>query len=335
MRVLVTGASGFLGSRICRALSLHGHAVRAMVRPTSSRLALDGLAVEVVLGDLMDPPSLEAAAHAQEVIFHCAGEVTRWKKPEHMIASHVAGTRHVLSAALKAGVGRFVHTSSVAALGVPDRDPGPDGADAPLLDETHAWNTSARIWPYGFAKDRAEAEVLQAVKAGLPAVIVNPSVIFGPGDVYRYRASIVGRLLSGRLPPLGASGGLNAIHIDDVVAGHVAALERGKPGRRYILGAENMTHHALLAMTARILGRPGPRLDMPPFPLRALGGAAIALSRWVPLPNWLSLFPLAGVHFYYDTSRATNELGFEPGHSVADGIQQAVAWFKANEASLP
>ncbi len=310
-----------------------GHAVRALVRSTSPRLGLNGLVLEFAVGDLFDPASLDTAAEGIEVVFHCAGQVARWRKAGQMIDSHVLGTRNLLSAAQSHGVQRLIYTSSVASLGIPDGKALPGGG-YPKLDETHAWNATRSVWPYGYAKYLAEGEVLRAVEDGLPAVIVNPSAVFGSGDVHRSRVGLVGRMLAGRLPPVAPPGGLNAVHIDDVVAGHLAALEHGTLGARYILGGENMTHAELLAKVAHALGRPGPRLCVPGMPLRLLGRAAQGLGGWLALPTWLGLFAQAGLHFYYDGSLAKRELGYEPHHAISSALEQAAAWFRTHAEEL-
>jgi dihydroflavonol-4-reductase len=333
MRALVTGASGFLGSHLCRALTDQGLAVRGLVRATSPRLGLESVPMTFAVGDLFDPPSLARAMESTDVVFHCAGQVARWRRADQMIASHVEGTRNVLDAARSNGVRKLIYTSSVASMGIPEN--GMQAGSRPsMIDETHVWNTTPRVWPYGYAKHMAEEEAVRAAKKGLPVVILNPSAVFGSGDVHRYRVGLVGRMLTGRIPPLSPPGGLNAIHIDDVVDGHLAALERGAAGRRYILAGENLTHEDLLHQVADVLGRPGPRWRVPGLPLRLLGRWGEALSRWFPIPHWLGLFAMAGLYFYYDGSRARDELGFTAKHSVYEAVSQAAAWFTSHRQDL-
>jgi dihydroflavonol-4-reductase len=310
-----------------------GHDVRALVRPTSPTLALEGLPLERVHGDLFDTASLVAAVSGVDVVFHCAGQVARWRRADRMIASHIEGTRSMLLAARRNGVSRFIYTSSVAALGLPDgRHAGPDSPA--MIDETHHWNTSRSVWPYGYAKHKAEMEVVHASEDGLTAVILNPSAVFGGGDVHRFHVGLVGRMLAGRLPPVAPPGGLNAIHIDDVVSGHLAALTSGTSGRRYILGGENLTHAELLNQAASALGRPGPRWRVPSLPLRILGRSAERLSHWVPVPPWLGLFGLAGLDFFYDSTRAHQELGFTPRKTVSNALTEAVSWYQSHADQL-
>ncbi len=330
MRVLVTGATGFIGSHLCRALLAEGHHVRALQRPTSALLALEGLAVERVVGDLFDPTSLLAAMEGVEVVFHCAGEVGKWRDPGRMAASHVQGTRNVLQAAQRAGVRRVVHTSSVAALGVPDHRPERPGETVPLMDERHQWNANPRHWPYGYAKHMAEGEVLRAVSGGMDVVIVNPAAVFGAGDLNHVSSGVIWHMAHGRVPPI-VPGGLNAVHIDDVVAGMLAALARGKAGERYILGGENLTHARLLATVAEVVGRPPPRIVLPAWLLRVLAPALDVLDRVFPLPVRGGLLRMAGYYFYYDTRKAQRELGVPQPRPFRQAAQEAYAWYQAHE----
>lgn len=334
MKVLVTGATGFLGSRLCHRLVAEGHDVRAFVRISSSRLALEGLPLEFVVGDIFDPASVRAAVQGTEIVFHCAGQVSRWRDGHQMIDSHVRGTRNVLGACRQSGVGRLVYTSSVAALGVPDHDGGRLSPANRLMTESHEWNTTPQIWPYGFAKHMAEMEVRMAIQAGLDAVILNPSAVFGAGDVHRYRLGIVGRMMAHPIPPVAPAGGLNAVHIEDVVDGHVAAMATAPAGSRHILGGENLTHAQLLTYVAAAVGRPAPRLQLPAWPFIAIGKAAMGVGRILPGPQWLSLLALAGRYFYYDTQPARTALNLAPARSVKTAIHEAADWYRQQSARL-
>ena len=195
MNILVTGATGFIGSHLCRALYRAGHRVTALVRASSDRSVLKDLPIGYAVGDLMLPDTLSNAMRGIEVVYHCGGMVARWSEPQAMIASHIQGTSHVVQAALSSGVRRMIYTSSVAALGIPPFRPTSQ-EEIPLLDESHQWNYDAQIWPYGYGKHMAEQEVLTAVGKGLEAVILNPSAVFGPGDVHRADTGIVARPVS-------------------------------------------------------------------------------------------------------------------------------------------
>ncbi len=323
MNVLVTGSTGFIGSQLCRTLAAQGHTVRAFHRATSTLKMLEDLPVEHAVGDLTRPETLAAALQGVEVVYHAAALLSGDPHGGRMYAVTVEGTRNLLEAALQARVQRVVHTSSVAALGVPEH-----GLKYSLpLDENHTWNFPPERWPYGYAKYLAELEVQKAAARGLDAVIVNPSVVFGPGDVYRQTSSIIVKAARRHIPFL-VEGGSNAVHIQDVVAGHLAAMERGKTGRRYILGGENLSHAQLVQKVYAVTGGSAPSLVLPAGLMRALVGPARLVSPFLDLPIPAELMHLAGYAFYYDTTRAQVELGLQPPLPAQQAIADAYAWFQ-------
>lgn len=324
MNTLVTGATGFLGSHLCRALVARGHHVRALHRPTSDLAALNGVPVDPVLGDILDPPSLETAMVGIQAVFHAAAEMGPWRDPVRMSTTHVLGTRNVLTSARHAGVDRIIYLSSVAALGLPDKP----GEDALLLDETHSWNAPAQLWPYGHAKYQAETEVLEAVRRGLDAVIVNPALVVGPGDLRRARSGLMWYAARGRVP-VSFPGGLNAVHIQDVVEGCLAALERGQAGERYILGGENLSISRLLAITTEVAGHRPPRLVVPTRVLRACIGPAGAMARLIRLPANADILRLAGYYFYYDLRKARRDLLLSEPRTYRLAVQATLAWYQS------
>ncbi len=328
MNILVTGATGFVGSHLCRALAEQGHHVRALHRPTSSLALLEGVPVELVEGDLFEPDSLALAARDIEVVYHCGGRVGSWTDAEEMAASHVEGTHNILSAARQCGVRRFIHTSSVAALGVPERA-AESNETLPIMDESHAWNFTAEEWPYGYAKHRAEEEVRSAAAEGFDTIILNPASIIGAGDKNLTSSAIVMHMARGRRPPI-PPGGLNVIHIDDVIAGHLAALEHGESGERYILGGENITHEQLLATVAEVVGAPRPRWHIPVRALRTLSRPAELLGRIMGIPLRGHIFRLAGLHFYYDSRKAQRELLVPAPRTHRSAIEDAYTWYRDN-----
>ncbi len=324
MLTLVTGSTGFLGSHLCRALLAARHRVRALRRPTSSLEPLDGLPVEHTLGDILDPASLARAAQGVQVVFHAAAEMGPWRNPTLMMTTHVVGTRNVAQAAIEAGVQRLVHLSSVAALGLPDRP----GEEAPLLTEDHPWNVSPHAWPYGYAKHQAELEVLDAVRRGLDAVIVNPALVVGPGDVHRVRSNLIWQVARGRIP-MAVHAGLNVVHVDDVVEGCLAALARGHRSERYILGGENLTLSQILAQAAEAAGRQPPRLIVPTRLVRALVPAASALARILSIPLETGLLRFAGCFFHYDLAKAQSQLNLAQPRPFRQAAEAALAWYRA------
>lgn len=341
MKILVTGSTGFIGSQLCRALVAQGHRVLAFHRASSSLRGLEGIpgcqeqpalapvagCLEHVIGDLTQPETLAAALQGVEAVFHAAGLINAGAHPERLYAVNVEGTRALLLAARVAGVRRVVVTSSVAALGVPLYGPAP-------MDERHAWNFAPQRWPYGHAKHLAEMEVQKAVAAGLDAVIVNPSVVVGAGDLYNASRSIVARAARGQVKAV-VAGGLNVVHIADVIAGHLAALEKGRRGERYILCGQNLTHLEFIQAVCAAAGVPAPTLELPAGLVRALAGPLTALQSVIDLPVSASLLHLAGYHFYYTDDKARGELNLPEPRPAAEAVRDALAWLNEQRAARP
>lgn len=331
MKILVTGSSGFIGSQLCRALVRQGHSVRAFHRSTSTLRGLEGLEVEHVLGDLTQPATLLPALEGVEVVFHTGALVGKVADPAKMYAVTVEGTRAVVQAALQAGVRRLVHTSSAAALGVPEKGPL-TGKNPVLLDENHSWNYSPDGWQYGYTKYLAEIEIQKGVAQGLDAVILNPSGVFGAGDVYRTSSSIISQVARGRVP-VAVEGGWNVVHIDDVVAGHLAALERGRCGERYILGGQNMTFLTFVNLIASVIGTRPARGALPAWLARSLSTPLRWFHEFIDLPVSAELLRLAGHYFYYTTQKARDELGLADARPPREAIQVAWDWFRDQPTS--
>ena len=240
MMALVTGATGFVGSAVARALVGAGWQVRALVRAGSDRRNLQQLAVDIAVGDLADGSSLDCALADCPALFHLAADYRLGApEPEQLYRTNVEGTRNILSAARRAGVSRVVYTSSVATIGLPaDGSPGTEATPVALAD---------MIGHYKRSKFLAEQLACQATATGMSVVIVNPSTPIGPGDVKPTpTGQIVVDAASGRLPAY-VDTGLNIVHVDDVAAGHLLAFHRGRGGERYILGGEDMTLREILA----------------------------------------------------------------------------------------
>ena len=255
-QVLVTGASGFVGSAVAKVLTENGFAVRAMVRPTSPRSQLGGV-TEFAEGDLRDELSVRRAMHGVRYVFHVAADYRLWaRNPNEITEINVAGTRTVMREALRAGVERVVHTSSVATFALRN-----DGAP---VDETCPLDEANAIGTYKRSKVAGERLVQAMVAAEkLPAVIVNPSTPIGPRDV---KPTPTGRIIQeaalGKMPAF-VDTGLNLAHVDDVAQGHLLALRRGRIGERYILGGENVTLKELLTIVAEMVGRKPPSIQIP------------------------------------------------------------------------
>jgi dihydroflavonol-4-reductase len=318
----VTGATGFVGSAVARALLAAGMGVRALARRQSAKANLDGLPVELVEGDMRDPATIRAGVDGARYVFHVAADYRLWAPdPDEILRANVEGTRTVMEAAAAADVERIVYTSSVATL-----KPHDDGEPA---DETRPLTESEAIGAYKKSKVAAERLVEAMVKDGLPAVIVNPAAPIGPRD---RRPTPTGRLIveaaSGRIPAF-VDTGLNIVHVDDVATGHLLALQKGLIGERYILGGENMTLAELLARIARLVGRTPPRLSLPRWPLYPIAYAAEAIARFTkrePLAT-LDGLRMSEYHMYFTSAKAERELSYKP-RPAEDAIRDAIDWFR-------
>jgi dihydroflavonol-4-reductase len=320
MNILVTGSTGFVGSTLCRALVGRGYTVRAFHRSTSDLRLLEGLPVEHVLGDLTQPQTIQAAMPGIDAIFHAAAWVGM-NDLGRLYAVTVEGTRTVIQAALKAGVRRLVYTSSIAALGFPA--PG----EISLIDEHRTWNSRPEFFPYGYAKYLAELEVQKGVAQGLDAVIVNPGLILGAGDIYRQSSSII-RQIANRKLGVTVEGGSNVIHVADVADGQIAALERGRTGERYILGGFNVTHLELACLIARVTGVSLPTVVLPGGLVRALRGVAHLLERFLEIPVSPDVFILAGCYLYCNPAKARTQLNLPEPRPLEQAIAEAHTWFQ-------
>lgn len=325
MTTLVTGATGFVGSAVLRALLRRGEPVRALVRPSSSLRLLEGLPVEIVRGDLADPASFRAALRGCEALFHVAADYRLWvPQPAAMYRTNVEGTRGLLLAAAAAGVSRIVYTSSVATLGLrADRLPSDEATPATLAD---------MIGHYKRSKFLAEQAVRELVaEAGLPVVIVNPSAPVGPADA---RPTPTGRVLieaaRGRIPAY-VDTGLNLVHVDDVAEGHLLAFERGRIGERYILGGDNLPLGDMLAQIANLVGRRPPRLRLPSGALLPVAVIAEAIARLgiggEPLVTADGV-RMARKPMYFTSAKAERELGYRSRPAV-EGLRDAIDWYRS------
>jgi dihydroflavonol-4-reductase len=320
---LVTGASGFVGAAVARALLAAGAAVRVLVRPSSDRRNVDGLPVEVRHGSLEDRASLETALAGCTLLFHVAADYRLWvPDPAPMFRSNVDGTRLIMEAALAAGVTRIVYTSSVAVLGL--------HADGTPSDETTPSRYEDMVGAYKQSKFRAEEEVRRLVaERGLPAVIVNPSTPVGPRDV---KPTPTGRLIveaaAGRMPVF-VDTGLNIVHVDDVAAGHLLAAERGKPGERYILGGDDMTLAEILREVALLAGRAPPRIRLPHNAIVPIAVLAEAFGRMTGREPFVTLdgLKMARKTMFFSSAKAKRELGYAP-RPAREALADAVAWFR-------
>jgi dihydroflavonol-4-reductase len=317
---LITGASGFLGWHVARKLLQRGHAVRALVRPSSRVRDLD---VERINGDLRDPESLNRAVAGCGAVFHVAADYRLWaRNSDDIYSSNVDGTRNLLAAATQAGVERFVYTSTVGCIGIPQDGPG---------DETRPVSIDDMHGPYKRSKFLAEQQALDAARLGFPVVIVNPTAPIGDHD---FKPTPTGRIVVDflrRAMPAFLDTGLNVVDADDVAEGHMLAFDRGRPGGRYILGAQNMSLRDIFEHLSSIAGIPAPTVRIP---YAAALAAGVASTGWAYVTGHEPRAPLQGVlmarkKMWVSHEKAQRELGFSPGPATA-GLAKAVAWFRAN-----
>jgi len=328
MRVLVTGSTGFVGGSICQGLIEKSYTVRAFHRPSSNLAMLKDLPVEHAIGDLTNRESIQAAMQDVDVVIHSAAMMDSSNLPGKMYTVTVEGTRTMLEVALEYGVKRFVHTSSVAALGVPIEDNNHQSPEkALLMDENHSWNYRSDYWPYGYCKYLAELEVQKSVSLGLDAVIVNPSVVMGPGDIYRKSSSIIVRLAKKQIPFI-PTGGLNVIHINDVVDGHISAIENACIGERYILSATNISVLDYILKICEQLKVPAPRLIVPGKVIRKFANPMKLLHPILNLPVSIDYFHLAGYGFYYSNAKTLRDLMVPLPKNIDETIENSIQWFK-------
>ena len=326
MTILVTGATGFVGSAVLRSLVESGRKARALIRPASDRRNLEGVDAEVVTGDLTIPETLAPALEGCRGLFHVAADYRLWTRdPAPMFAANVDGTRNILLAAQDAGVERMVYTSSVATLGI---IPGGEAAD----EETPV-SFDDMIGPYKQSKFLAEAEVRRLIAdVSLPVVIVNPSMPVGPRDI---KPTPTGRMIveaaRGRMPAY-VDTGLNVVHVDDVAAGHILAYDKGEVGERYILGGENMELGRILNEIAHLRGRPGPRFRIPHGLILPLAYGAEA---WTRLSGGDAPFVtvdgvrMARKKMYFKSDKARRHLGYA-SRPARLALADAIDWFASN-----
>lgn len=325
MRAFVTGATGFIGGNLVRTLLADGHQVRVLVRPNSDQRNLSGLPLELVSGDLANQTILTEHLMGCDVVFHVAALYSLWARDAQMIyRANVTGTENILAAAQEAGVKRFIHTSSVAAVGVP--------APGKLGNETTQTTLTELVSDYKKSKYLAEQAALSAVHNGLDVVVVNPSTPIGAHDVKPTpTGEIILRFLQNRMPAY-VHTGLNLIDVEDVARGHVLAWQKGRTGERYILGNRNLTLKELLEMLSAITGKPSPRFAVPhAIPLAAAFVDEMILARFFGKTPHVSLYSvqMSRKAMYYDTAKAVQELGL-PQSPIERALEKAVQWFETN-----
>src|SRR5579863_3117526 len=325
MRAFVTGATGFLGSHVARALADQGAELRLLVRPTSNLKNLQGLKAETATGDLRDGASLEKAMSGCDTVFHVAADYRLWvRDPAEMYRSNVGGTRAIVEAARKSAVRRVVYTSSVGTIGFTS-----DGQPA---DEDSPVSLADMIGHYKRSKFMAEQIALEAGRSGLHVVTVNPTTPVGEQDV---KPTPTGRIVLDFLKrkfPAYVATGLNLVDVRECARGHVTALEKGRSGERYIMGGEDLTLKQILDKLGKLTGLPSPKVKLPYIFAFAAGVVDEMITG-----RLLKGDPRATVDtvrmgkkmMFASSAKAERELGWKMV-PVDGALGRAVDWFRAN-----
>lgn len=327
--VLVTGASGFVGSAVTRALLASGYRVRALLRKTSRRVNLAGLNLEIAEGDMRDAVAVAKAVAGVRFLFHAAADYRLWaRKPEEIVWNNREGTRLLMEAALAAKVERIVYTSSVATIAC--------ARDGHPADETMRLSESCAIGAYKQSKVAAERLVETMINEHqLPAVIVHPTAPIGPRD---QKPTPTGRVIieaaSGRMPAF-VDTGLNFVHVDDVANGHLAALRFGKLGDHYILGGQNVQLAEFLCQIAAVCGRRPPKLRLPRQLLYPCAIASETLAHVIRREPFLTVDALrmSRYRMFFSSAKAERDLGYK-ARPYSEAIEEALAWFR-DHGQLP
>jgi dihydroflavonol-4-reductase len=321
MKVLVTGATGFIGGNLARELWRRGDDVRALVRPGSNRLTIENTGIIPVEGDILDRQSVDRAVQGCEAVFHVAAAYTFWSNdPAGVSRTNVAGTLNVLEAARQSGVSRTVYTSTVGTVGLLKNG---------IADEGTPLDPKSLHGHYKKSKFQAEREALALAAAGMPLVVVNPTAPVGPWDV---KPTPTGKMVLDflrRKIPAYLKTGMNLVDVADVVEGHILALGKGKTGERYILGNRNVSLKEIFDILSSQTGLPAPRIRAPYWLVVGAGyadrfveGTLLSREPVIPVEGVLASKTPA----YVSCEKAVRELG-QPQRPIEDALKQAVDWF--------
>jgi len=325
MLVFLTGATGFVGSHVARSLAAQGADLRLLVRPASDLRNIQELQAERVIGDLRDTASLKKAVAGCDVIFHVAADYRLWvRDPEQMYRSNVEGTRAILEAARENRVRRVVYTSSVATMGFQ--------SNGHLADEDSPVSLANMIGPYKRSKFMAEEIAVEAGRSGMDVVVVNPTTPVGERDI---KPTPTGRIVVDFLKkkfPAYVDTGLNLVDVAECARGHVAALEKGKSGERYILGGENLSLKQILDKLAVITGLPSPSIKVPHVVALATGVVDQVFTGYIrnrePRAT-IDAVRMGRKKMFVSSSKAERHLGWKIV-PVDGALRLAVEWFQAN-----
>src|SRR5690242_11368690 len=324
MLAFVTGATGFVGSHVARALAAQGADLRLLVRSGSDLRNIQELQAERVMGDLRDAASLKKAVTGCDVVFHVAADYRLWvRDPDEMYRSNVEGTKAILEAARESKVRRMVYTSSVATMGFQ--------SNGHLANEESPVSLANMIGPYKRSKYMAEELAIRAGKSGMDVVVVNPTTPVGERDI---KPTPTGRIVVDFLKkkfPAYVDTGLNLVDVTECARGHVAALEKGRSGERYILGGENLTLKQILDKLGAITGLPSPSVKVPYVLALATGVCDEVVTGWIrgrePRAT-IDAVRMGRKKMFVSSVKAERELGWQIV-PVDDALRRAATWFRA------
>jgi dihydroflavonol-4-reductase len=325
MLVFVTGATGFVGSHVASALAERGADLRLLVRENSDLRNIGSLKADRVIGDLRDPASIEKAVAGCEIVFHVAADYRLWvRDPEQMYRANVEGTRTILESARNNRVRRVVYTSSVATMGFAANG-NPANEDSPVALE-------GMIGPYKRSKFMAEQLAIEAGRNGMDVVVVNPTTPVGEQDI---KPTPTGRIIVDFLKrkfPAYVDTGLNLVDVKTCAEGHLAALDKGRSGERYILGGENLTLKQILDKLGAITGLPSPKVRVPYAVALAAGvvdEVITARIRGKEPRATVDAVRMSRKKMFVSSEKAQRELGWDTV-PVDDALRRAVEWFRTN-----
>jgi len=322
MKVFLTGATGFVGSHVARAYAAQGAELRLLTRSTSNRAALEGLRAEVVTGDLTNVEGLRTAVRGCEALVHVAADYRLWvRDPRAMYAANVDGTRGLLRIAREEGVAKVVYTSSVATMGF--------RSDLTMVDETTPVSVKDMVGHYKRSKYLAEQEAIAAAKAGQHVMILNPTTPIGAGDA---KPTPTGRIVVdflNRKFPAYVDTGLNLVDVEEVARMHVAALDCGRVGERYILGGENLTLKQILDRMSAITGLPSPKMKVPHAVAMAFAFFDETITgklRGKEPRATVEAVRMGKKYMFASSAKAERELGFKV-LPIYSALRTAIEWF--------
>ena len=322
--VLITGGNGFLGANLALRMTKEGFQVRLLSRGTHMNPSLQNVPVEQFIGDIQDLSAVRKAVKGIDVVIHTAAKVSYWgKEYEEMHAINVGGTQNMIEAALEAGIEKFIHISSIAAVGSYSELRKPTDEDAPDRDPRYSTG-------YGRTKLRSERLVREALRHGLPAVILNPSVMVGEHDRQFLTGRLIRDVVRGRMIAY-PGGGTNIVYVQDVVSSVIKSISHGRIGERYILSGNNVSFKQLFTEIADITSSVRPLFPIPPTAVKMVSMISEIYATLTDTKPWLprDLARGAGVFRYYSSKKAERELD-HPVTAISTTIRNTYLWYKSN-----